>query len=353
MNLNTLYKKVKRIFPNALKENVKFLFFCIPYLYNRFIKRRKIIMLFGIPIHGNLGDQAIAYAERLYLQENHNEFKVIEISSNLIDKHLIKLKKMLKNELIMIHGGGYMGTIWFEEERILRDVITSFPKNKIIIYPQTIYYEDTKWGNEELGKSVDIYNNHKNLHICARDKSSYEIMKNNYTKANILFTPDIVSYLDMTKPEFKRNGILLCIRGDKESVLDRGYKERILKTASKHSENIKFTDTVIPLIIPESRREIHLNEKFDEFKRSNLIITDRLHGMMFAAITSTPCIALNNKSGKVKGVYEWLRHLEYIKFVEDIENSQGYIQELLEIPHKKYSNNVALEKFKQIGNLIK
>ncbi len=39
-----------------------------------------------------------------------------------------------------------------------------------------------------------------------------------------------------------------------------------------------------------------LNSKFAEFLSSGLVITDRLHGMIFAAITGTPCIALDNKS---------------------------------------------------------
>ena len=57
-------------------------------------------------------------------------------------------------------------------------------------------------------------------------------------------------------------------------------------------------------------------KKLDEFRKSKLVVTDRLHGMLFAAITGTPCIALGNSSGKVKGVYDWLTHLDYIQYVD-------------------------------------
>ena len=51
--------------------------------------------------------------------------------------------------------------------------------------------------------------------------------------------------------------------------------------------------------IPVWLREYFLNKKFREFSERNLIITDRLHGMIFAAITGTPCVAMDNISHKI------------------------------------------------------
>ena len=34
----------------------------------------------------------------------------------------------------------------------------------------------------------------------------------------------------------------------------------------------------------------------------------RLHGMIMSVITDTPCIAMNNTSGKVKGVYDTIKN---------------------------------------------
>lgn len=41
--------------------------------------------------------------------------------------------------------------------------------------------------------------------------------------------------------------------------------------------------------------------KYIKFRECELVITDRIHGMIFAAITGTPCIALSNY--KIKGTY--------------------------------------------------
>ena len=82
----------------------------------------------------------------------------------------------------------------------------------------------------------------------------------------------------------------------------------------------------------ESRNEL-ANIWFD-FSKTGIAITDRLHGMIFCAITRTPCVAINNKNGKVKGVYErWLSRLNYIKLVDDynilnLKKAVGEISEL-------------------------
>lgn len=41
-------------------------------------------------------------------------------------------------------------------------------------------------------------------------------------------------------------------------------------------------------------RKEALSDLFDQFRSLQLIVTDRLHGMIFAAITSTPCIVFGN-----------------------------------------------------------
>ena len=51
--------------------------------------------------------------------------------------------------------------------------------------------------------------------------------------------------------------------------------------------------------------------------------------MIFATLTGTPCIAFDSISGKVKGVYEWIKDLEYVKFANNIEEAIKYTDILL------------------------
>ena len=47
--------------------------------------------------------------------------------------------------------------------------------------------------------------------------------------------------------------------------------------------------------------------------------------MIFAAITGTPCIAFNNSTGKVAGVYSWIQNYCHIQFVSEKEISEEII----------------------------
>ena len=105
------------------------------------------------------------------------------------------------------------------------------------------------------------------------------------------------------------------------------------------------------LIKKNVRKEI-VEEKLNQFKKSEIVITDRLHGMIFATITGTPCIALSNYNYKVKGTYEWIKHLEYIKFTEDINEIPNLINELKLLKGSKYDNSFIQEYYNSIYELI-
>ena len=66
------------------------------------------------------------------------------------------------------------------------------------------------------------------------------------------------------------------------------------------------------------------------------MITDRLHGMIFAAITQTPCIVLDSLSHKLRGCYEWLKDLDYILFADSVDEIPAMMEKLMSV-HPEYS----------------
>ena len=61
--------------------------------------------------------------------------------------------------------------------------------------------------------------------------------------------------------------------------------------------------------------ELYVYNKLTEFASASLVITDRLHGLIFSAITNTPCIAFDNLSGKVHGIYHWIEDIPTIRLI--------------------------------------
>lgn len=110
------------------------------------------------------------------------------------------LKKVIRSDTrLILHGGGNMGDEWLKEEEDRRKIIKTFANNKMIIFPQTIHYQDPK----KFLESVEFYAKFKNLTIVAREKKSFEILKNNY-KNEVILTPDIVlSLKDYNYTQYK------------------------------------------------------------------------------------------------------------------------------------------------------
>jgi exopolysaccharide biosynthesis predicted pyruvyltransferase EpsI len=120
------------------------------------------------------------------------------------------------------------------------------------------------------------------------------------------------------------------MRRDLEKALDDVAQQEMLAAVKTQypDEPIEFTDTVIDHDVMPEKREEEVSKKLAQFSAARLIVTDRLHGMVFAALTNTPCIAMSNSNGKVKAVYEWIKGNDYIRFANSVEEFKQQLQTL-------------------------
>lgn len=343
-----LERKEKRIY---LKE-------CKSFYKSLNVKKRSVFLI-GTPTHTNVGDSAIAIAERDFLKnsgikvENIKEISLSEFNSR--KEFLIKVINKSKC-LVCLLGGGNMGNQWICEELPRQKMISGFKNNKIIVFPQTIFYSEDEKGKTEAERSIQIYNDKKNLTIVAREKPSFDIMKKLYPETKILLTPDIVL---STSPdtynlkEQERKGVLFVIRNDVERSVDGKEWDNIIKYVKDNSIEYRITDMHSDKLITKENRCTVVRDKMMEFASSELVITDRLHGMVFAAISGTPCIVFGNYNHKVKGTYDWISYLPYIKFVETSNQAIKFIPEMLEMKGCKFDNKPLIPYFEQLKDIVK
>ena len=305
----------------------------------------KKIIVMGIPHHGNIGDNAIAVAEEELLSKYFSDYKIYYMQEKYLDVCAKKVKKYINDEdIILLHGGGNIGDTYERPEKGRREVIKLYPNNKIIIFPQTAYFSDTENGRKELEISKQIYNNHKNLVILAREEKSYSFMKEHFYNAKLYLTPDIVMTLYKPNKLYEnRNGVLFLFRTDEEKTLnDKKVKELINNKYGRVNISDMNLGKGIVKIGGKVRDEL-LENKFNQLKEHKFVITDRLHGMIFAAITETPCIAFGNFNHKISESYKWLKNLKYIQYcndINDLENQLTKIEKL--VPEDiKYDNTFA------------
>ena len=315
------------------------------------------IFIIGSPEHGNLGDHGIVIAMHKFLHDYFADYDVHEITGKSFYLMPEKAQHMIsKNDLIIVPGGGFMGSLWMTSENMLRNILASFPANPVVIFPQSVFFEDNRHGETEYNASKAAYENHPDLTIMLREKKSYELMKKLFPAIKkIHLMPDIASYLDLTAPLAERQYISLCLRDDKESIVSPEQKQVLTDLCRSQGYNFKEITTHLGRteIIPDTRENLFY-AMIDDFKTSRLVITDRLHGMLFAAVTSTPCIAMDNLSKKVSGVYEWIKYLSYIKFAGNTPHCGRLIEEQNKHSlHGVYDNSNLSIYFDQMAAILR
>lgn len=329
------------------------------YFYKNIIKNEfknshgsKRVILLGSPEHENIGDHAISIAERLFVKEKLSEYSIVEITNNSCKYAGRYLKKFVNDDdMIMITGGGLMGSIWPEEEEMITGLINLFYKNKIIIMPQTIYFAQNDYSRTELINLKRAIDKCNRIVIMCRDSFSYTFAKENLP-AKIYYMPDMVMYLkDQVNPKI-RNGIGLCFRADKESCLNDNTKNNVISEVSKLGE-LKSISTVAPYHIPISNRDKEINRILNEISSIKLLVTDRLHAMLFAFITKTPCIAFNNLSNKVSGVYQWISDCNFIICVNSEQEFNEALNKLSKLKKIEFNYQQLDNRFDEMADIIK
>ncbi|MFT8323229.1 MAG: polysaccharide pyruvyl transferase family protein [Bacillus sp. (in: firmicutes)] len=303
------------------------------FVINKDLKNKKKMIVMQTPNHGNLGDQAIAYAQKKFIKDHFKDYTYLEVSFNDVVKGTKNIQKVLNDEdIIFIHGGGNMGDMYLNEEYIRRYIIKKYKNNKIVSFPQTISFSSNYIGKKELKKTQKIYKNCQNLVLIAREMKSYLLMKKYFDSNQIILTPDIVLSLDK-RTNSKRKGVLTCFRSDQEKVMNTDFKSALLKKLKDEYQQVTVSDTVVNNMIFSDTRDIELNKIWSKFKQADVVLTDRLHGMIFCVITGTPCIVFKNANHKIEASYnDWLQSIHYIKFIDT--NDVKIVNEVMEVIEK-------------------
>lgn len=338
---NDLFIKVKRtqiknMLKQLLHQDKQFVRSLEEYKSNNNTK----IVLIGIPEYDNLGDVAIGISEQFFINKYKNaNIDLLVITENNFFKYFKNIKAIINNnDVLMIQGGGNFGNQYPDQERLRKKVINNF-KNRIVLLPSTFYLKDFEKNIIPYSK----YYSRDNITIIAREKYSYTILKK-YFKSDLLLTPDIVLSFDINNMMFRKeqNRIGLCLRNDIESKLSSIEKSKIKDIILQTTNMFMVFDTCINMPVPIEVQYKVLTEFLDEISGYSLVITDKLHAMIFCAITNTPCIAIGNYNYKLKGVFNWIKLINSIIFVDNIN-------EIDESMIKSQLNRISLDISKDLN----
>ena len=304
---------------------------------NELRQRKKAIML-ATAEHANIGDAAITLAEQKLLGAQFPEYFQVEISTYEFDQKEAYLHAIINSDdILFIHGGGNIGDLYLQEETLHRKIISEFPEHKVVILPQTISFSDIEQGRLELEKSERIYNRHKDLTIFVRGNTSLEFAKTHFAKAKAMLMPDAVHVLRRSYA-FERSGALVCLRDDTEGSLDQEKKAIIADLAEQMTGQVEYRTNMHTEDISRDIRGLIVSSELMRFAKHQVVITDRLHGMIFSAITGTPCIVFSSYNHKIREYYEtFFKDSNAVFFIgEDTEKLEEAIRQAMDVAEPIY-----------------
>lgn len=299
------------------------------------------VFLIGTPEHGNLGDHLISLATIKFLKEHKINFAEIPVS--MYPKMKSKIVDSNKT-LLLLQGGGNFGNEYIDDDDIRLDVAENFKNSNIIIMPQTIYYNSAPDAQERLEKTQKLFSSHTHLTLCAREQISFQKMKEYFPKNEVLLVPDIVLSSDISTSDTKKKQVLFLLRRDLEKVENTNYIEKIKTWAKNNNFECVFSDTVIDCNTNILNRKRKIKKLFKLIVNSQLIVTDRLHGMISAYINNIPAIVFPNYNHKIISSFEWVKNGKVKLFDDNLD-----IDKLI----NSTQNNPSLkENFKELENVI-
>lgn len=345
---------IKMFFIYVLYQTQSILYFILKRKNPCSTSKKKMYVLLSTD-YSNLGDHAMTYAQINFLKRKFEEYEIVEITVNNTLKYLDYIKSVIKeDDIITLKGGGNIGVEYFREELIRRKIIKYFPDNKIIIFPQTVYFPDTSFGRKEFQNTTRIYKKHRYLYLFLRDRKSYNIMEAGM-KHRIYLCPDIVwSIGNLNIKEKKTCEVLICMRNDVEGIYTEREKENLKAMVSRLYNKIEIEDTVKSYYIGPKERYKELMKIWKKISSSKIVITDRLHGMIFSVILGVPCIVLDTYNYKLEGQYEWIKDNEYVTYLKTYSYKlPDIIKNMLLLKNKMYSCDRWDGYFRKIEEVIR
>ena len=315
-------------------------------------------VLVDYPDSANCGDHAIWIGEKIFLKTLKVEL-AHQCSLETYDK--VAMAAALGSGTILMHGGGNFGDTYIYQQFRHR-ILTEFPANKIVIFPQTVMF----FADSSIKQSAELFSAHTDVTIAVRDVLSLRILERSFgSRQRTVLAPDMAFMIRpqarQIKPVF---GVVWLSRTDTEGVHGALIPKTIapLEIRQKNIDLGRYDDG-IPTIVQadiagsmlfvtdwyrctldqqgldrykmlsfDQRSQFWLDRAFRILSSGHVVITDRLHAHILCTLMGIPHILLNNNYGKNFLFFEtWCRPLDLCQLARSPEEAWAMAQQFLKV----------------------
>lgn len=276
--------------------------------------------------YGNIGDLAIGYAQVCFLRRLLPNYAIHSIPLSRTYKVLRRIRSgWAPDDIALLVGGGNMGDMYPRAQRG-REFIAGYLKNKATVsFPQSLIYTTEMARLSSGRREARALGRNPMLTLCAREQTSLKAMRGTFSN-QVVYAPDIVFSLLNEMRDLDQgvrdDRVVLTLRQDGERARSSDADGLIRRVVTAAGFEVCEQDTAVPdLLVDESNPFGLVEWMISIYRRSEAVVTDRLHGMIFAAITGTPCVVLPNTNHKIAGSYHaWIEgQCPFITYLAELD----------------------------------
>ena len=294
--------------------------------------------LLDIPDHPNVGDHGILLGELAFIDKSLPNAALHIASRNTYSGHLFG--KTGQCDVIFINGGGNFGDIWPAHHDFRLRILDRFRDRRIVQFPQSLSFADP----ERLDDTKRHIAACRDFHLFVRDERSLAFARANFDCPSVL-CPDIAFAMGALPARSATTDVSCLFRTDKEVLQSKTRQVSDLLAASKldfrtgdwltEAPRLRHIHGILRRLSKRRRTagavfrhgrpgfqlyaRIRLRAGLAMLSRGNIVVTDRLHGMILSTLLGRPTVVFDSLDGKVKAFHRtWLANLPGSRFIDDV-----------------------------------
>ena len=322
---------------------------------------------FFYPNNGNLGDVVIAEAEYQMLEDNKFSYRIYDAYNSPND--------IAEEPFDLVYGGGGLFVKYWNYQQV-KEIFEKPNLRKAVILPSSFY---------ECDDLLDVLD--ERFTVFCREKRSYDYCISKNSRANFFLTDDMAFSLDLSRyrlNSFDKN----LLKQNLENISDENliflYKELYqtykslfklivdelkLKTVEQNGKKVGYfmrgdeEKSISELYVPAIDLSLFacsscadsgvvsiLSKLFMQAIDSvEVVVTDRLHVGLVAALLGKRVFLFDNSYGKVSGIFEQsLRYFENVKILnspDEIKSALNSVCDKITSSDVRYCDMLSYEEF--------
>ena len=279
----------------------------------RHLPRERPIVYLDYPVHLNFGDILIMRGtERFFADYGYH----VSERTGCMNFTTSARRAVPADATIVLHGGGNFGDLYPLHQRFRETVVRQFPDHPVVLMPQTVHFQS----EQARQASAAVFRQHRKLVLMVRDPISLQAVENLFSP-QVLLMPDMAHQLWDDGPHPDTTTAAGHVELRRQDIEATSHPDLAIDGEDPARDWMDFIPVwqrrVFALILRLHRLESTANARLGayqawygycellarrmqkNFEPFGEVRTNRLHGMIFAALLGKKVTFDDNSYGKL------------------------------------------------------